>query len=249
MSDHITVLAQLGDSRFTHSGIQQNDGVALGLDCESGLLVLARNKVDNGLDSALKSVQILLDDMSVNLSRLLPVARNSIKIVSLCLNESLQNINEYLLMNTVAYISGETATAVELAAIQLDKQKLVGFANGSMRCLRFSVDKLHNVTGEPGQRALGVEKSFQLGIVRQPQQEGDVLLLTTNEVLSTLQNDFIRLTLSRFSENLEMALRQINTRAAHQGLEQKPLLIVCRINQKSAQASGGWLNKLRRGGA
>ena len=89
---------------------------------------------------------------------------------------------------------------------------------------------------------LGRDTAFQAEACEQTLQEGDVLAMISRDAMTALGNEFLRLTMSRFSDNLEMAQRQINARAQHEGLPSKPEFILLRVDQ--VESARKWLGGL-----
>ena len=56
--------------------------------------------------------------------------------------------------------------------------------------------------------------------------------------------DYLRTTLSRFPDSIDMALRQIKTRASRNAASREPCIIIARVDELVAKKRG-WLSKLR----
>ena len=184
---------------------------------------------------ALRAVEVLLDDMAVNL----PKSSHACE----CLEESFDNINDYLLSLAQQQTQTEPE-AVSLIALQLMPEHLALTALGDYSCLYYSEGKLEPVLQGSDQR-LGINPEIHSVSCQQAYVEGDQLLIVKTHELGFIDQDYIRVTLARFEDNLQMSLRQISARAINQGLQDKPSLLICRMDQ-DAQKGSGWLSRLRK---
>ncbi|MBC8211925.1 MAG: hypothetical protein H8E21_12755 [Gammaproteobacteria bacterium] len=241
LNERVTLLAQLDSGLYTDSGIQSSDHQTVGIDLDAGLMVVAQG------ESALsrQSIEILIDDMQLNL---VPQEGNKQPAnyrAKLCLQESLFNIHEYLLPRLSVNTASGLQQRVELGILQLAENTLLCSSLGALSCLRYRDNQLLELSNRSSTKGrLGRDKTIQPFILEQDLQVGDILLLAHEHFLKEISLEFIRLTLSRFSDNLEMALRQINTRHARNGASRKPELLLCRIDQLMVQKRG-WFNSLR----
>lgn len=230
--DSISILAQTDEGLFLDNGIRHDTCNVIGIDADLGLMVLASGESQTASSPTYKAVEIMMDDMQLNLSASQDKTWPAVSIASLCLTESIDNINEYLCPRVYADSSSDSNQGVELLAVQFFEDAMSCCNIGSMQCLIFSDNKLRfsGSENEP-QLKLGISSSIETEIPEYKYIADDVILLLSSGLLEILDFEFIRMTLSRFSENLDMALRQINTRAMQNGLKQKPFIIICKINQ------------------
>ena len=233
----ITMLAQTEKGQFSEQGIHSCTDQVIGINPGLGLMVLAQVDSHEDKTAAHKAVEIMLDDMQLNLSS--STAKH-------CLSESVDNINEYLCLQAESTELMYSNKGVDLSAIQIGKNGISSCSLGKLSSLKFSANELQFLGDESAtQNKLGVDVSLQASIVEQGFIEGDILFMSSSTLINQLGQDFIRITLSRFNDNLEMALRQINTRAQRHGLKLIPAVIVCRRNQHIG-ASRSWFNKPRK---
>ncbi|MBT3203809.1 MAG: hypothetical protein HN349_05780 [Gammaproteobacteria bacterium] len=244
LKDSISIVAQINNVQFTEKDIQFSSGEVVGINPELGLMVLAQGECQAEDAAAYKSVEIMLDDMELNLKSTINDSSLSSSMVDRCISESLENINEYLYFQAERKAGLEKVDGVDLAVVQIQQNNISCCNVGSLSCLRFSGDELQ-VLGKDSaiDDKLGIKTALQSTIVEKDFSEGDTLLLTSPDLVSQLGHDFIRVTLSRFNDNLEMALRQINTRALRHDFEQKPVIIICRRIHTMKQ-SRNWFNKM-----
>jgi len=244
LNTEITILAQMGEKQFSETGIESDGLLVAGINHELGLLVLAAADEESyKQNSAYKAIEIMMDDMSFNLS---VNAGNSGKITSAvtqCMHESIDNINEYLFSQFQASALSSDMGGVDLSAIQIQQNVISCCQLGEIQGFKFSDNQLSKLgAAEQDKLRLGTHNSLTVNIVEHGIRQGDILILTTEQVMTKIGEEFIRVTTSRFSDNLEMLLRQLNTRALHNGLEQNPVIILCRIERSQTQKSG-WLSR------
>jgi len=244
LKESIDIVAQLGNEHFSEKNIQVDANNVVGINPELGLMVLAVSSSQSNSTAASKSVEIMLDDMELNLRSTRKDSRQNTSVVSRCISESLDNINEYLCFQAERGASTETDRGVNLSVIQIQPNTISCGNIGNLNCVLFSNSEIVMLTNESMmEQKLGIKTSLESKIIEQDFAVGDILILSTPELMTQLGKDFIRITLSRFNENLEMAIRQINTRALHHGFKHKPTLILCR-KIRSIEASRSWFNKL-----
>lgn len=224
--EYLTIIAQTENGEMLTSGINGSEGSAIGLDPQLGLVVLAQNS-QHVQDDAKISVEILLDDMQVNL----PSVFQESESANECMKESLENINEYLLSKNQQQGEGVKNSAVSLIAVQFLRPQCSVMGIGDYHCLLFHQDKLRDLLPPAlaDENHLGEHISMGARKADAPVNAHDVIVLLTHPVLIAIGEAFLRVTLSRFAENLDMAIRQINTRVARQGLNIKPQIIICRM--------------------
>lgn len=242
--DYLNLIAQTEDGQIFNQGVQQSGNNVIAINRQAGLLILGHSTIAGNESSSRKAVEILLDDMALNFHSAdnteITVPSGSVALQSL--RESFDNINEYL-----HHLGGKTAT---LAALQFTWKQVSCASAGNMCNLMFSKGQLHELVPDRSSAAdqlpqLGLSAKIDTDLSEQNLSPGDLLLMTTADVLRSVGKDHIRLTLSRFQDNLDIALRQINTRASRSGMEKKPVLILVRVEQ-STPSPKNWLDKIRR---
>ena len=227
--DNLTVIAQNGDAEMITQGIAVATVGAVGLDLQQGLVVLAHNSEQNQDDARL-AVEILLDDMQLNLPSVLQESESA-SAASGCLKESVDNINEYLLTKNAQQSPEIGHSSVSLIAIQFLKGQFSVLGTGDYNCLLLRQQKLSTLLDDVSKQEslLGVRTEISVRNTNAWFKAGDVMVLLHPSVLDAVGEEFVRVTLSRFADNLDMAIRQMNTRVAHAGLSHRPQLIICHI--------------------
>ena len=235
LQHNLSYLVQAPDGQSVTDGLLQSEQDVIAINPQNGLMTMAEGHRQQD-PMALRAVEVLLDDMALNLPKS--------GLASECLEESFDNINDYLL--TLAQQPGQSQAeqGVSLIALQLMPEHLALSALGGYSCLYFSEGELKLIL-EGGQQQLGIDSEIKTASCQQVYAEGDQLLIVKTPDLGFIEQDYVRVTLARFEDNLQMSLRQISARAVNQGLQDKPSLLICRVHQ-DAQKGSGWLSRLRK---
>lgn len=230
----MTIMAQLTNGQVFNHGTEQFETQILSVNPKLGLIAMALGDDLSNNAPAPKSVEILLDDIELNLAaneeRVTPLVSES--LATLCLRESVDNINEYLFSTLDQSQTQNSGKGIGLAAMLLLNNQLSCFTTSDICCFLFKDNQLSHLIEPPdpdSAKQIGVDKAIQPQIVAREFYPGDILIMISAQDLNVLGLDFIRVTLSRFEDNLEMALRQITIRMHRNGLEQDPALILCCI--------------------
>ncbi|MDJ0833925.1 MAG: hypothetical protein QNJ69_10415 [Gammaproteobacteria bacterium] len=235
LHNNLRYQVQAADGKSLTDGILQTEQDVIAINPQSGLITLALGH-QQPQQMAMRAVEVLLDDMALNL----PKNNNATD----CLQESFDNINEYLLSLYQQEDLPAAEQGVSMIALQLMPEHLALTALGDYSCLYFSGGKLNPLI-DSGEHKLGIDARIEAESCEQPYTAGDQLLLAKTTELGLIDEDYIRVTLGRFDENLEMSLRQISARAQNQGLGHKPTILLCRV-QQNAKKGSGWLSRLRK---
>ncbi len=241
----ISIVAQTQTGKFSDTDIQYFGNDFVGINTEIGLMALARSEGEGKSSIAHKSIEILMDDMELNLNaEAIQTKFDETIQASRCLTESLDNINEYLSSRSSSLTPVETRKGVEMAVIQIGINRISYYCNKYFSALKFSEEQLLELDKTPEPHTpLGVDTELEPEVHEKAFSDGDIVLLLPSAVLNELGLEFIRVTISRFQENLEMVLRQINMRTLQNGLKFKHSMIICHKNQVIEQKKS-WLGKL-----
>ena len=215
---------------LTHGVFESEHGVCA-IDPELGLAVLARGPAQTSA-STLKSTEILQDDMQTNLP---------LSDAAECMAESLANIHEYLL-NTSEFEAGK---GIALIALQIHLDSLHIGSAGPFECLHVHAGHCTQLpcNSSPG-NYLGGQGAGQWTPTQRQLSSGDMLLAIGSDDFAAIGDDFMHLTLERFCDNPEVALRQINTRLSRRGHQRKPTVLFASIGNARKQNRswlGGWI--------
>ena len=233
-SSQISFLAQTDTGQTLHDGVIESEHCVIALNAELGLVALATGPTQTSR-STMKSIEILQDDMMTNLPA---------STAALCLAESLDNIHGYL-QETSELAS--TEAGISMIAVQLMNDQASVVTAGDFHCFCQHQDEFTRLlNGTEPSGALGISQAFSCKPVDHPLVKGDLIVLVTDTDLQRIGPDFLRLTLSRFTDNPQMALRQINTRLSRKQEEHKPALIFIHV-ESLPEEKGGWLNRWIKG--
>lgn len=247
--NNLSIYTQLPGGLQAGSGIHETDLSVFGVDDTSGLMVAAQGNPGINDSSARVAVEILMDDMQTNLPQFASQLKGpeGSTLVKHCMQESIDNINEYLYLKKRDSRTSQPDAWTSISAIQYKQGHLSYIVTGEFSCLLSSGREIvvlkQSRQGEAS--ILGENLAFETPVQSQAVSIGDILVIALQKDLDRIELDFMRLTLTRFQNNLDMAMRQINTRASRNGLDRLPGMIIGRVEQPSSGKSG-WLGKLRK---
>jgi len=238
--ENYEITGQISGNIISDSPIQHSENLALGIHRELGLLILAQETNNKTQNLAQKSIEIMLDDMSFNLSALSEKQKPTFRAVSTCLHESIENINDYLIEQGQFNSAELSHHGISLSSIQIHPLGISCSIHGDITCLKHSDDSLSSLGSKLSQsNRLGIHSGLSFSISEIEFKLGDILFLATSELIECLGHDFIRMTLSRFGDNLDMAIRQINARAKKLTNPSDISFLICK-NNKHSTLKKGW---------
>jgi len=241
----LTIAAQMPGHKDLKPGIHESTNQVIGLVPDIGLIAISTSLLSTESVSAGIAMEILMDDMQTNI----PQLKSQMNAVNTghpgtnCLQESLENINEYLYEQTVSRFDTSQSTIANITALQYLNGHLSFIIGSKEKCLLFKNNKLKSIS-DLVSKPLGGNPDYNTKVLHETMALGDILFVAAIDDINALEEDYIRLTLSRFPENLDMVLRQLNTKISRAGRRQIPTIIVCRINQECSLKKG-WIGKLR----
>lgn len=236
------------DQKQLGEGVHIIRDYAIGNSSEPQLVAMAKS--DAGVDgsAAAKAVEILLDDMDTNLSTMQTGLSRSAQagFVTQCMQESLDNINEFLHFQLSKAQLSEQDVYTSLAAIQYFEGYVSFIVTDEFSCLVFRQSELTVLmppsTESPG--LLGEKPEFSGQAHSMSVSERDLLIIARSDDIDTLGGDYLRTTLSRFPDSIDMALRQIKTRISHNSASKELFMIIARVDALAAQKRS-WVDRLR----
>ncbi|MCP3850506.1 MAG: hypothetical protein GY694_09750, partial [Gammaproteobacteria bacterium] len=156
------------------------------------------------------------------------------------------NINEYLYSQVGKQYDSTAEVATQLSAFQYLNGLLSYVLGAGIRAFILNNNKLKELSNEFSHLsgALGEKPMFESRVESTALMEGDILFIASSGDINTIGEEFIRITLSRFPKDLEIALRQINTKVARKGVSQIPGIILCRLEQNTGPKRS-WVEKLK----
>ena len=246
---NLTISAQMPDQMNFANDIYECAEFVAGIDQDIGLMAISTSKPGIEVSPARTAMEILLDDMRINIPQFAEDATES-KFSALgvnCLQESLDNINEYLYNQVGVEFDSTAAVATQLSAFQYINGYLSYVLGSGVRCLLLRNNDLNELSNASSHLAgaLGERPMFESRVEQEELSLGDILFIAASGDINSIGEDFIRITLSRFPQNLDTALRQINTKANRKGMTKIPGIILCRVNQET-QFKRNWMGKLKK---
>ncbi|RLA45891.1 MAG: hypothetical protein DRR06_05210 [Gammaproteobacteria bacterium] len=229
MNGQVNTVGQTINDQTFERGIALSGPHALGVNPELGLIAMAEGDSQAKDTPAHKAIEVLLDDIQLNLSpdggrTTIPMADS---LTTFCLRESVDNINDYLFSNMDQWQPRESYKGVGLAAMLPHGKRLSYTITGDTGCFLFSDNQLIDLNASADKTTrLGLDSRIKPEVSEVEFHDGDILIMISADALNCTGSDFIRVTLSRFGDNLERVLRQINTRTKRNGLEHRPDLIL-----------------------
>jgi len=243
--DNLTIATQISGQQNPQPGIYETADQVIGFEPNIGLIAITTNPLNLESPPAKIAMEILMDDMQTNIPQLKTKMSNADQAIlgANCLQESLENINEFLYEQTISQLSTPQSRTTSITALQYLNGYLSFIIGSGQKCLLFKNNQLKNISNAVS-RPLGGKPNYDSKVLQETMSFGDILFIAAIDDVKTMQEDFIRLTLSRFPENLDTVLRQLNTKFSRTGASQIPSIIICRINQKTGLKKT-WIGKLR----
>ncbi len=258
---------------FTDTGrVRQNNEDCIGYDSALGLLVLADGMGGHlggevastvSVDTIIESVQQALP--KVDLGEIDPTSGFSLE--SVCVQEAIDQANEaiYKRSNEDAELRGMGTTIVVL--LFYDNRFSLAHI-GDSRCYRYRGEKMEQITKDHSllqelidrgfytpeeaqnslnknlvTKALGIDPTISPDIQEELVMKNDIYLLCSDGLTDLVADEYISLTIKRFSDNLEEAAKQLISKANQNGGKDNISVILCRIDEDFSE-SKGWFKKL-----
>ena len=250
MSSHyqLSIFTQISDQPQVDEGVHAIQDYVIGISHEPVLLVMARSNADAESSTAFRAVDILIDDMETNLSatqtgfgKISPDT-----FVTQCVRESLDNINEFLHFQLSKSQMSTQDAHTSIAAIQYFEGYFGYIVMVGFSCLLFRENELTALSqvSEESSYLLGETPVSDWQVNSIPVRQGDILVMAQISDIEAIGIDYLRMTLSRFPDSIDMALRQMKTRASRNAASCEPGILIARVDELVVKKRG-WLNKLR----
>ncbi len=258
---------------FTDTGrIRQNNEDSIGYDSALGLLVLADGMGGHlgGEVASTESVNTVIDTMQQTLPNINPGQidpSSGFTLESMCVQDAIEQANGrvYQRSSTEPELRGMGTTIV----VMLFYDNRFSLAHiGDSRCYRFRGEKMEQITKDHSllqelidrgfytpeeaknslnknlvTRALGIDPTITADIQEELVMKNDIYLLCSDGLTDLVEDEFISLTIKRFSDNLEEAAKQLINKANQNGGKDNISVILCRIIDDFSE-SKGWFKKL-----
>ena len=92
-------------------------------------------------------------------------------------------------------------------------------------------------------KALGIDSAITPDIQEDLALKNDIYLLCSDGLTDLVEDEYIRLTINKFSDNLEEAAKQLITKANQNGGKDNISVILCKIKEDFSETQG-WFRKL-----
>ncbi len=234
----VSIQAQSIEGEPITDGVTRNRSQVVAIDNQFSLVGIAEDKADQTGEAARLSLEILLDDIQTNLSsREYEQASDYNKhvLATRCIQESFENINDYLISQGNSGVSAEHK-GVAMSVMQVIHGECSFIHADEHCCLHFREGKLMNLsqtksTKDNPENLLGITETLNIKINQLSITSDDLLLICKHDLLQHITPEYLRVTLSRFQDNPQMAMRQITSKAQRSAMQDKPLLVIVTLNQ------------------
>ncbi len=252
--------------------VRQNNEDCIGFDSALGLVVLADGMGGHlgGEVASSITVDTIIQSCQAALPALKPGEvddETGYSMESICLQDAIEKANDLVYRKSAAQaeLRGMGTTLVTMAFYN-SRFSLAHI--GDSRCYRYrnkffeQITKDHSLlqelidrgfyTPEEAQkslnknlvtRALGIDPTTTADIQEDLALKNDIYLLCSDGLTDIVEDEYISLTIKRFSDNLEEAAKQLITKANQNGGKDNISVILCRIDEDFSE-SQGWFKKL-----
>lgn len=252
--------------------VRRNNEDYIGFKDEIGLIVLADGMGGHlgGEVASSLSVELILNSVetelpSVNSGQV--DASTGFTHESLCIEQAIEKANDlvYRKSSSEADLRGMGTTIV----VMLFYDNRFSLAHiGDSRCYRLrgsnfdQITKDHSLLQELVDRgfytpeeakkslnrnlvtkALGIDPTITPDIQEEMALKNDIYLLCSDGLTDLVDDEYISLTISKFSDNLEEAAKQLISKANQNGGKDNISVILCRVNDDFSE-SKGWFKRL-----
>jgi len=234
-NSNVSFFVQIQKKRATTSGIYRSNKSVVCVDESTGLMSFSNTTNAESIDLAEKSIEILLDDIQLNQPSDKDIQQSSGKLSAVNLNESIENINDYFFtQNTEIQTDG---AELSLAACQVISNFCSFIRVGPVNFFLYRNTKLQPAIKSEDSLLISLGETAQIkaDLSTIEVENGDIVVMASPGFFATKDIEHIRLTLLRFPNNLEIAARQIASKAQHKSISSDAVLSMMRINQVIAE--------------
>ena len=267
LRDKVTIIG------MTHIGmVRKKNEDTIGYDSSLGLAVLADGMGGHrgGEVASGMSVDTIIELLQKQLPNIKPGQTDSnsgYSLESICIQEAIESANDLVFQaaDTNPRHSGMGTTIVVL---QFYNNTFSLVHIGDSRCYRLRADTFEQITKDHSllqelidrgfytreearnslnknlvTRALGIDPLVTADIQEDIVLKNDIYLLCSDGLSDYVEDEYIYLTIKRFSDNLEEAAKQLITKANQNGGKDNISVMLCRIDDDFS-VEQTWLNKL-----
>ncbi|MBT3202968.1 MAG: Stp1/IreP family PP2C-type Ser/Thr phosphatase [Gammaproteobacteria bacterium] len=252
--------------------IRQNNEDSIGFDSALGLMVLADGMGGHlgGEVASTLSVDSIIQNSQQHLPSIKTGQIDSdtgFSLESICIQEAIEQANDLVYRKSTqqAELRGMGTTLVVL--VFYDNRFSLAHI-GDSRCYRYRNKNLDQITKDHSllqeligrgfytqeeakkslnknlvTKALGIDPTTTPDVQEDLAMKNDIYLLCSDGLTDLVEDEYISLTIQRFSDNLEEAAKQLITKANQNGGKDNISVILCRINEDFSE-SQGWFKKL-----
>lgn len=252
--------------------IRKKNEDSIGFDSALGLIVLADGMGGHrgGEIASSMSVDAILDTLQQQLPKIKPGRtdpESGFSMESVCIQEAIESANDLIFqaaeVNPEHYGMGTTIVVL----LYYNNTFSLGHV-GDSRCYRLRADKLEQITKDHSllqelidrgfyteeearnsknknlvTRALGIGPQVNVDMQEDIVLKNDIYLLCSDGLTDLVEDEYIYLTIKRFSDNLEEAAKQLITKANENGGKDNISVMLCRIDNDFSTGQG-WFNRL-----
>ena len=252
--------------------VRKKNEDSIGFDSALGLIVLADGmgghrggEVASGLtvDAVISNVQQKLP--AIEPGKIDPDSGFSLE--SLCVQEAIESANQ-LVYKTAEANPDHRGMGTTIVVLQFYNNTLSLAHIGDSRCYRIRNNKLEQLTRDHSllqelidrgfytteeakksmnknlvTRALGIDPVVTVDLQEDIAMKNDIYMLCSDGLTDLVEDEYIHLTITRFSDNLEEAAKQLITKANQNGGKDNISVMLCRINEDFSTKKD-WFNRL-----
>jgi serine/threonine protein phosphatase PrpC len=252
--------------------VRKKNEDTIGFDSALGLIVLADGMGGHrgGEIASSMSVDCILDRLQKQLPKIKAGRtdpESGFSLESLCIQEAIETANDHIFQaadsNPEHFGMGTTIVVL----LYYNNTFSLGHV-GDSRCYRLRSDKFEQITKDHSllqelidrgfytqdeaknsknknlvTRALGIAPQVNVDIQEDIVLKKDIYLLCSDGLTDLVEDEFIYLTIKRFSDNLEEAAKQLITKANENGGKDNISVMLCRKNNDFS-ADQGWLKNM-----
>ena len=252
--------------------VRKKNEDTIGFDSALGLIVLADGMGGHrgGEVASSMSVDAVLDRLQQQLPKLKSGRTDpetGFSLESLCIQEAIESANDQVFQaadrNPDHFGMGTTIVVL----LYYNNTFSLGHV-GDSRCYRLRSDKLEQITKDHSllqelidrgfytpeeaknsknknlvTRALGIGPQVNVDIQEDIVLKNDIYLLCSDGLTDLVEDEYIHLTIKRFSDNLEEAAKHLITKANENGGKDNISVMLCRIDDDFS-AEQNWFSKL-----
>ncbi len=252
--------------------VRQNNEDCIGFDSALGLVVLADGMGGHlggevassiAVDTIIQSCQVALPTVKAGEID----GETGFSMESICLQNAIEKANDLVFRKSAAQAELRGMGTTLVVMVFYDNRFSLAHI-GDSRCYRYrnknfeQITKDHSLLQElidrgfytPEEaknslnknlvtRALGIDPATTADIQEDLVIKNDIYLLCSDGLTDIVEDEYISLTIKRFSDNLEEAAKQLITKANQNGGKDNISVILCRIDDDFSE-SQGWFKKL-----